>query len=635
VSRFFSARQRQILAFVARGRCRNCGAALAATFDADHVRPWSKGGATTTKNGAALCASCNRRKGSKMTQAFTPREWQQRCHSKAIAWLTDKKADNRHYLINASPGAGKTMMGAWLASTLIDRDLVERVIVIAPRTEIVRSWAADFLALTGRHMMKITSSTAAHITGHQPDLCATWAAITGLLPEMQAICRDANTLVICDEHHHAALAAAWGASADSAFTEARFVVAMTGTPLRSDGNGMVWFGTDEKTGALSIAEGGSFTLTYREAIDAGYCRPMTFHRHPGRFKIKLNGGKAAIVEADSFTPPKGADLDATMLRLCAYDKLVRRPQWTKVGEPVRNSYHASMIEHAGRKLDLLRDHPLAEGGLPNAGGLVIAPTIEMADYFGRLIEMIEDKPPLVVHSGVPNAEDLIALFRRGKHRWLVSVNMVSEGVDVPRIRVIVNLSSAETELYFRQAAGRAIRSAGPDDCSRAYMVMPELGAFREWARNYENEQGPTPPKRKRAPRADGADTWTCEHCDALNPKGATHCHACGEPRLPDAIKPAFEFTIAEATGWREGVITRGVDLTEQETKGGEDLARLLRQVERKQPGSTMALLAQFTPEMFGKIKVVFDLLTEEMAAKAAVLGRTIVDFRLPITLVIN
>ena len=61
------------------------------------------------------------------------------------------------------------------------------------------------------------------------DVCATWAAIQGLRDALQAMCRTARVLVICDEHHHAAVQAAWGEGADSAFADARFARVLTGT----------------------------------------------------------------------------------------------------------------------------------------------------------------------------------------------------------------------------------------------------------------------------------------------------------------------------------------------------------------------------------------------------------------------
>lgn len=65
MKRAFSRRQRSILAWVAGGRCMQCGAALGKNFHADHVFAFSKGGATVTNNGQALCKACNLRKGNK------------------------------------------------------------------------------------------------------------------------------------------------------------------------------------------------------------------------------------------------------------------------------------------------------------------------------------------------------------------------------------------------------------------------------------------------------------------------------------------------------------------------------------------------------------------------------------------
>jgi hypothetical protein len=103
-----------------------------------------------------------------------------------------------------------------IAQTLLALDEIDRVIVIAPRSEVVQQWAEDFRQVTGRHITKVTGRDGdIHQLGL--DVCATWAAIQGLQDALQAVCRAARVLVICDEHHHAAVEAAWGDGADSAF----------------------------------------------------------------------------------------------------------------------------------------------------------------------------------------------------------------------------------------------------------------------------------------------------------------------------------------------------------------------------------------------------------------------------------
>ena len=51
-----------------------------------------------------------------------------------------------------------------------------------------------------------------------------WAAVEGLLEAFQQVCASSRTLVICDEHHHAAVQAAWGSGANGAFALAKYVI---------------------------------------------------------------------------------------------------------------------------------------------------------------------------------------------------------------------------------------------------------------------------------------------------------------------------------------------------------------------------------------------------------------------------
>jgi len=62
-SRNFSSKQRRYLFILSGGVCSICGQAVDQKLHADHVHPFSKGGATTLSNGQALCASCNLAKG--------------------------------------------------------------------------------------------------------------------------------------------------------------------------------------------------------------------------------------------------------------------------------------------------------------------------------------------------------------------------------------------------------------------------------------------------------------------------------------------------------------------------------------------------------------------------------------------
>jgi superfamily II DNA or RNA helicase len=247
------------------------------------------------------------------------------------------------------------------------------------------------------------------------------------------------------------------------------------------------------------------------------------------------------------------------------------------------------MEFAAEKLDELRNR------MPEAGGLVIAPSIEMAEYMVALIERIEGEAPMLVHSQMPNPEAKIRAFRNTDKRWLVSVAMVSEGVDIRRLRVLVYLPYAQTELAFRQAIGRVVRSFGPEDDTRAYVVMPSLDTLERFARRVEEEMSPSAravdgaPRTKRCPSCRtecglgdkacancghefpvaGARYRSCPGCGSLNPVTAGSCQSCGVSLLQ-----TFSLTLDEAL--RAGAIVRGLDIGEDEVRRAEKIAPEVR-----------------------------------------------------------
>ncbi len=543
------------------------------------------------------------------------RPWQQEALYKAMAWLVRTRLD-RHFLINAAPGAGKTLAACAIAQTLLDLGEIDRVMVIAPRSEVVSQWADDFRRVTSRHMAKVTARDG-DIGALGLDVCATWAAVQGLQPELQAVCRASRVLVICDEHHHAAIEAAWGDSADSAFVDASFVLVLTGTPIRSDGAQSIWLAYDD-AGAIDHPDDGTYTLTYGDAVDLGYCRPVTFHRHEGRFSVDLDGGESVQVSGHqrATLSPALARIPALQAALDFY-RLARTPQFERDGTtPLLSGYQATMLEWGSAKLSDLRHR------MPDAGGLVIAPSIEMAEYMVKLLEQIEGEKPLLVHSQLASPESRIRAFRNTAKRWLVSVAMVSEGVDIRRLRVLVYLPNALTELAFRQAIGRVVRTAGPDDDTRAYVVMPSFDAFETFARRIENEMPAAvrlpsdDPKTKRCPVcgfecALGANSCpgcghdfpqgpqrikSCADCGALNPIAAVACHACGT-----TFTQSFVLTLDEAL--RAGAIVRGMDINETEVLAAEEIAPAVRKlILHSGDGKLVKILQTLPDESLARLK---------------------------------
>ena len=546
------------------------------------------------------------------------RPWQSDATRKALSWLQSDEG-TKHFLINAAPGAGKTICASVIAKELLKSESIERVIVIAPRSEVVRQWCDDFSMVTGRSMMKVTGKDD-DLESYGTDLCATWAAIEGLLEGFQAVCDSSDTLVICDEHHHAAIEAAWGRGADGAFENAKYVLVLTGTPIRSDGQEPVWFAYDD-AGRIDHPEGGTYTLTYGDAVDLGYCRPITFHRHEGNFTVTLPDGESIPVSGTNDAELKGRLKSIQGLQQALeFYRLACTPRYTDKGAPDPNSYQGSMLEWAIAQLDDLRCE------VPNAAGLVIAPNIKIAEYMAELIEILDEEKPIIIHSQLPNADQKIKAFRQNRKKWIVSVAMISEGVDIQRLRVLVYLPSSQTELSFRQAMGRVVRSLGPDDYSRAYVVMPTHRVFEQYARRVEQEMSPDQRQKSESAnfklcpvceeKCDRAATECpscghefagakprykkCEQCEQLNLVNVEQCQFCGH-----SFKHDFEVTLQDAL--RVGAIVRGLDLDEEEVVEGEKHKDFItREILKTGDEKLIKLLQGLPHETFGRLWKLMD-----------------------------
>jgi superfamily II DNA or RNA helicase len=540
------------------------------------------------------------------------RPWQAEALQKSLRWLVETATD-RHFLINAAPGAGKTIAACTIANHLIDMGHIDRVVVIAPRIEVVRQWSKDFRIITNRYMGRVTGSDDSIET----DVCATWAAVQSLQDAFQLVCRSSRVLVICDEHHHAAVKAAWGDGASGAFADARYVLVLTGTPIRSDGKKSIWMAYDD-AGKIDHPEEGSYTLSYGEAVDLGYCRPATFHRHEGHFTVDLEDGeKIRVSGANAATLTPTLNRIPGLQRALNFYRLACTPQFEPDGTTPRiNGYQGTMVEWATSKLNDLRYR------MPNAGGLIITPSIEMAEYMVELIELMEGERPAIVHSQMGNVDGKIESFRHTDKKWLVSVAMISEGVDIARLRVLIYLPHALTELAFRQAIGRVVRSAGQDDDTRAYVIMPSFDVLEAFARRIEEEMPAHalkdlgPPKSKVCPSCSSEVPLTttvcdtCGHefpvapprfkpcgvCDGANQMHAKTCQHCGA-----SFGTEFVLTLDEAL--RAGAIVRGMDIDEEEVVEAEEMAGTLRKhIAASGDQKLVKLMRQLPEESWARLK---------------------------------
>ena len=116
-------------------------------------------------------------------------------------------------------------------------------------------------------------------------------------------------------------------------------------------------------------------------------------------------------------------------------------------------------------------------GDADAGGLVVCVDCDHADAVANFMgKSILPRRPIVVCSRLhdpsdPEPANGIRNYRSSHDPWIVAVNMVSEGVDIRRLRVVVYLTNRLTLLSFRQIVGRVVRTdpANVDDHGRVYL----------------------------------------------------------------------------------------------------------------------------------------------------------------------
>ncbi len=165
-----------------------------------------------------------------------------------------------------------------------------------------------------------------------------------------------------------------------------------------------------------------------------------------------------------------------------------------------------MLQAADTRLTQLRN-----GGLPDAGGLVIASDHVTAKAYAKTLHRLTGHDPVVVLSDDPQASGRIAEFAESEDRWMVAVRMVSEGVDVPRLAVGVYATSASTPLFFAQAVGRFVRARKPGET--ASIFLPSVPVLLELASQLEAQRDHVLGKPHRE-----KDGWDDELLAAANSK---------------------------------------------------------------------------------------------------------------------
>jgi superfamily II DNA or RNA helicase len=128
-----------------------------------------------------------------------------------------------------------------------------------------------------------------------------------------------------------------------------------------------------------------------------------------------------------------------------------------------------------------------QDGHPDAGGLIVAADSEHARQIAKLLREATGRAPVVVLHAEARSAARLAEFRGSREPWIVAVNMVSEGVDIPRLRVGVYATAAKTPLIFRQIVGRFVRTIPDRPQEPSWLYVPADPVLRDHAATIEHE----------------------------------------------------------------------------------------------------------------------------------------------------
>ena len=370
------------------------------------------------------------------------------------------------YLAVATPGAGKTTFALTAALHHLARDPSARVVVVAPTQHLKLQWA-QAAAQFGLHLQPTWSSRDGQLPTDMHGVVVTYQQVASSAGALAPLAGGA--FVVFDEIHHAGDDRAWGDGVREAFAAAGRRLSLSGTPFRSDTSAIPF---------ISYVAGEAvphFTYGYAEALaEGGVVRPVYFPRINGHMEWSAPDGS---LHAHSFSD----DLDRT-----------RASQRLRTALSVDGEWLPSVLAQAHGRLTMVRRH------YRDAGGLVIAMDQDHARGIAALMTRTVGVKPVVATSEDPSASAKIAAFANSRDPWIVAVRMVSEGVDIPRLRVGVFATNTTTELFFRQAVGRLVRWRRGTGNDPAAMFIPDDPRLRTWAVSLAEQRNHSLRRRREA-----------------------------------------------------------------------------------------------------------------------------------------
>ena len=495
--RNFNQSQRRELFLKADGKCQICSCDISLdNFHADHKIPFCEGGKTELNNGQALCPQCNLKKASLfnidvshyMEPGKSLRDWQAeflpRCYRSMVQQIGKPQDEIKAFMLHAFPGSGKTKAALILGALLKEQGFIEKIIVNVPSL-----FLKDQMEKEARKIGLMLNKKRPFVEGFD-GLVTTYASIgykskdTDSLINAQIIndiCKRSKVLVIADECHHLSQEKRWGEAFELAYGNSVARLMTSGTPFRTDRGRLPW--VRYSNNELDLSQPHAYSYPYgitkwntkycalgdqvvRDVVIRSWNSDVNFTLKEERggeiineqeFNHKLTDNIDEIY-ADVYDPATEERIEDNS-RLRKLIKTARRSACIECGtdrHPFGTEFIRKILIAANEQLDeCRRSHEWA-------GGLIVCDNIEHANAIAVALKHWTNEDSIVVHTESGNSKRAIEGFKDAKNKkrikWLTSVGQVSEGVDIPHLRVGVYLTTTQSHLRWLQILGRVLRT---------------------------------------------------------------------------------------------------------------------------------------------------------------------------------
>jgi superfamily II DNA or RNA helicase len=375
------------------------------------------------------------------------RNWQSECIAQALEHFETRS----HFFCQATPGAGKTTMSTELAAKLYEDGKVDFVLCFSPSISVSNGFHA---ALSKRFDRRFDGKVGA-IGGTY-----TYQSMAYLNDEFWQIFDHHKVLVIFDEIHHCSGRSeedsnSWGEKIlQHVKNKATYTLALSGTPWRSDNTAIV---LSKETPPIEC----DYQYSLFRAVQDNVCRKP---------KVVLIDNEKLILSTSKIKSK----------HFTSISNLLNEPSVNY--NLILNDSKAILylLKMGCEKLGAIRKESR------DAGGLIVASSVSHAEMILKVLTQELGQSAVLVSYKVPDAHQIIDRFRDSGIQWIVSVGMISEGTDIPRLQVCCHLSNIKTELYFRQVLGRILRVSNAPN-QEAWLYTFAEHKLMEYARQIEKD----------------------------------------------------------------------------------------------------------------------------------------------------